>query len=50
MVRNGDSGDEDEEKLVFDNAALFNPPSYWIHTDALALKRLVVRKIKTLAY
>ena len=49
VVRNGDSGDEDEEMSVFDNAVLFNLPSDWIHTDVLALKRLVVWKIETLA-
>ena len=48
VVRNGDSGDEDNLRLVFGNAALFNTPSDWIHTDALALKHLVVRKIETL--
>ena len=39
----------DNLEVVFDTAALFNPPSEWIHKDSLLLKRLVVQKINILS-
>ena len=37
-------------ELIFDNAALFNPPDDWIHQAALKLKKNVLKKIADASY